>query len=219
MYAYFVPTGHRKLRLWQETVLGMPLLRVELPARVTPRRQRTLERCLARCRVHRVLNLPQGWRAESLPPLNETRPLWHQKALELSLRLLEQQGLRPAEATVEVCGDRFTQQQRQFILALLPRVRALTLSLPVDEAFLWHLQREYGVCPLSGPGDLAVCFSPAARKMTLPLWAPRPGVAGLRLTARLEERSEDCPEEPLLSALVQQGRLGAEQIKICTNFS
>lgn len=218
MYGYFVP-GSRRLKLWQEEVLGMPLLRCEVPEKVNRRTVRKLERCFDRCRVHRVLNAPEHWPGGRLPPLSETRSLWAAKAPEVTLALLEGQGLSPAAATVEFCGDRFPPQGRRILLSLLPRVRSVSLNLPVEEDFLWLLQREYGLSPLGIRGDAAICFSPAARPLMLPLWQERPIVAGLTLTTPLGELPQGCPELPLLAALAQQGRLRPEQIRIRSDFS
>ena len=219
MYAYFVPTQRRRVQLWQEEVLGMPLLRVELPGKLTPRGCRKLERSFKRWRIHRLFNTPEGWFGTTLPPLSETRPLWNTMASEAGLLLLEQNGISPAAATVEFCGDRFTQETRRLILRMLPQVRAVALNLPVEEAFIWQLQREYGVSPLLCGGDLAICFAPAQRSLVLPLWQSRPVVDGLSLTARLDDLPKGCPELPLLSALVEQGRVSPEQIEIHSNFA
>ena len=217
MYAYVV-NAHR-LSLWQEEVRGMPLLRVELPRRLSPRVCRRVERWLRHAGVHALLSCPDQWFAAPLPPLNPTRSLWREKAAEVALARLQQTGVPPSRATVEICGDRFSAQERAVILTLLTRVRALSLSLPAPEAFLWQLQREYGVCPLSGPGHLALCFSPADRAQMLPLWDARPDVPGLSLTASLPELPPDCPRLPLLAALLEQGRIRTEEIRICTDFS
>ena len=217
LYAYTVAA--RRLSLWQDEVLGMPLLRVELPRRLTPRTCRRVERWLGRAAVHEMLNHPDHWPGSPLPPLTPTRPLWREKAAETALALLKQDGVPPSCATVEVCGDRFSDHERATILALLPRVRALSLSLPAPEEFLWLLQREYGVCPLSGPGHLALCFAPASRARVLPLWDARPRIPGVDLTAPLPELPPECPRLPLLAALFSQGHIGAEAMHICADFS
>ena len=218
MYGYFVP-GYRRLRIWQEEVLGMPLLRFEVPEKVKRRTVKRLERCFGRWRVHRVLNEPEHWPGGALPPLSETCPLWTAKAPEVTLALLEGRGLSPAAAAVEFCGDRFPPQGRRILLSLLPRVRTISLNVPVEEEFLWLLQREYGLSPLGIRGDAAICFSPASRPLPLPLWQARPTVAGLTLTVPGLQLPDSCPELPLLAALAEQGRLAPEQIQIRSDFS
>ena len=218
MYGYFVP-GSRRLRIWQEEVLGMPLLRFEMPEIAKHRTVKKLERFFGRWRVHRVLNTPQSWPGGSLPPLSETRSLWMAKAPEVTLALLEGQGISPAAAAVEFFGDRFPPQGRRILLSLLPRVRTISLNVPVEEGFLWLLQREYGLSPLGIRGDVAICFSPAARPLLLPLWQERPTAAGLTLTAPELQLPDGCPELPLLAALAEQGRLGQGQIRIRSDFS
>lgn len=219
MNAYFFFSHRRRLRVWREEVLGMPLLRLELPEHLTGRVCRRTEYFLARCGVHQVLNLPPDWPGAPLPDLIPTRPLWVQKAPEAALFLLRRRGIDPASATVEFWGRRFTPQAEQAILALVPRVRSISLSLPVPEEFVWHLQREFGVSPVSVPGDLALCYAPAPRSHMLPLWQPQPQVEGASLFSPIPDFPQGCPSLPLLAALAEQGRLPAEEIQICSDFS
>lgn len=219
MNAYFFFSHRRRLRVWQEEVRGMPLLRLELPERLTSRVCRRAEYFLARCGVHQALNLPPDWPGQTLPPLIPTRSLWIQKAPETALFLLRRQGIDPARATVEFCGQRFAPQAEQAILALVPQVRAISLSLPVPEQFVWRLQREYGVSPVSTPGDLALCYAPSARPRMLPLWQQQPEITGASLFCPLPDAPQGCPSLPLLAALEEQGRLTAEEIQICSDFS
>jgi len=197
----------------------MPLLRVELPRRVTPRVCRKTERYLQGCRVHQLLNAPEEWPGPPLPPLNPTRRLWRQKAEEAALFLLEREGVAPSRATVEFCGDRFSRDVEALILSLVRHIRTVSLALPAPEAFLWRLQRDYGVSPQTGPGDVSLCFSPVPRRCAIPLWQARPQVAGACLRCPGPEYPEGCPVLPLLAALEEQGRIGAEQIQICADFS
>lgn len=219
MNAYFFPSHRRRLRVWEETVQGMPLLCLELPARLTSRVCRRTGFVLARCGVHQLLNAPADWPGPPLPPLNPTRALWAQKAPEAALFLLRRLGSDPARATVEVCADRFSAPVERAILALVPRVRAISLSLPAPEAFLWRLQREYGVSPVSGCGDLSLCYAPLPRRHALPLWQPRPQVDGAKLYYPIPDLPEGCPALPLLAALEEQGRVRAEEIQICSDFA
>lgn len=219
MNAYFFFSRRRRLRVWQEEVLGMPLLRLELPAQLTNRVCRRAEYFLARCGVHQLLNQPPEWPGDPLPDLIPTRGLWAQKAPEAALFLLRRQGLDPAQATVEFCGQRFLPQAEQAILTLVPRVRSISLSLPAPEQFIWRLQRDYGISPCSAPGDLALCYTPALRPNMLPLWQQRPQVEGASLYCPIPDSPQGCPTLPLLAALEEQGRLPAEEIQICSDFS
>ncbi len=219
MYAYFFPSRRRRLAVWREEVLGMPLLRLELPERLIPRLCRRTALVLSRCGVHQLLNAPEDWPGPPLPPLSDTRWLWMEKAPETALALLAARGITPERAAVEFCADRFTPQIRRAVLAMVPRVRALSLSLPAPEDFLWALQREYGVPLLSGEGDLAVCYAPARRRWALPLWQPRPQVEGAALSACIPGAPEGCPLPELAAALAEQGRLRAEEIQIRSIFA
>lgn len=146
MYAYFFTSDGRRVRVWQESVRGMPLLRLEAPVKLNQRRCRRIRRWLKRCSVHRLLNRPAHWpESEPLPPLIGTRELWITKAPETALALLAQAGISPAQAQVEFCSDRFTPELADTAMALAPAVRALSFSCPVSEAFCWQLQRDHGL--------------------------------------------------------------------------
>lgn len=219
MNAYFFPSHRRRLAIWREEVLGMPLLRLELPERPTPRMCRKAALVCERCGVHQLLSAPEYWPGPDLPPLSSTRTLWIQKAPEAALFLLRRRGVAPERAKVEFCADRFTLQAQRAILDLLPRVRALSLSLPAPEAFLWRLQRDYGVSPVPGEGDVALCYSPVPRRWALPLWQQRPEIEGAGLCCAVPDAPEGCPLPELLAALEEQGRLRAEEIQICSDFA
>ncbi len=180
MYAYFFTSDGRRVRVWQESVRGMPLLRLEAPVKLNQRRCRRIRRWLKQCGVHRLLNRPAHWpESEPLPPLIGTRELWITKAPETALALLAQAGISPAQARVEFCSDRFTPELADTAIALATAVRALSFSCPVSEAFCWQLQRDHGLCPGFGSGnaDLSICFSPAQRTFALPLWQMRPEIS------------------------------------------
>lgn len=214
MYAYFVITRRRGVRFWWEAVLGMPLLRVELPKKKTARTQRNLHRALYLLGVHRVFNHPDGWESDSLPPLNATRPLWTAKAAQASLLLLARKGILPEDAVIELRGARFVPECHRLIETLLPKVRGFHFSMPVSEGTLWYLQRQYGLSPVPHAGDIAIGFSPGDAGADLPLGTIRPNIAGLELRAKGIVGSEDCPVEPLLTALLEQGRLQEKDIEV-----
>ena len=222
MYAYFFTSNGRRVRVWQESVRGMPLLRLEAPVKLNQRRCRRIRHWLKRCGVHQLLNRPAHWpESEPLPPLIGTRELWITKAPETALALLAQAGISPAQARVEFCSDRFTPELADTAMALATTVRALSFSCPVSEAFCWQLQRDHGLCPGFGSGnaDLSICFSPAQRTFALPLWQMRPEISRFRLTSPRLRCPAGCPEEPLLAALWAQGRIGTKEIRIQADFS
>ena len=217
MYAYFAPGGGLWPRYYLEQVLGMPLLRVELPRRLSPGQCRKIERRLRRFRVHQTLNHPQTWRGPALPAQNATRELWLEVAPELALRALMARNIDPRYASVELVAEHWSAPAEQILLSLIPRVRRIVLSVPVPEGLLWHLQREAGFSPGVGQGDVALCLSPTVRKNAIPLWPSRPAVPGFSLSTARPTGAEDCPVEPLLAALRQSGRLGREDIILCAD--
>ena len=222
MYAYFFTSGGWRVRVWQEFVLGMPLLRLEVPVKLNQRRCRHIRRWLERCGVHQLLNRPKHWpETETLPPLNSTRALWITKTPEAAFVLLAQAGVSPARGRIELCANCFTPELAGTVMALADSVRAFSFSCPVPEAFCWQLQRDHGLCPRLGGGtaDLSICFSPAQRTHALPLWQERPEISGLRLTAPGLECPVGCPEVPLLAALWAQGRIGTEEVRIRADFA
>ncbi len=214
MYAYFVPGSHYRARFLQQSVLGMPLLRAELPLHSTSRKQRRIAKKLTGLGVHRLLSAPQDFDFALLPPLNETRFLWKLHAAAVALALLEQNQHAPHRSIVELVDSRFTPGLQPLAQELLPLVGHLSFSMPVPEDFSWALQREFGVAPLSCPGHVSICFVPAERKLALPLWMERPAVPGLTLSLPGLPTPNGCPELPLLAALAQQGRIDPKQLQI-----
>lgn len=219
MNAYFFPTNRRRVKFFLEAVRGMPLLRVELPGRLSHRSCAKVIRCFDRYRVHQTFNGPGDWPGSALPPLSDTRSLWTAKAADAAALILEHRGRPPQQAKVELYSDRFGPREAQLIGRLLPRFRDLTLSLPVPEEYLWLLQQQYGVTPSAGAGDLSLCLAPAERAHSLDLWFRQPQPRGLEWTAAEVEVPPDCPAQPLLAALVEQGRASEEEIEIRLNFS
>lgn len=141
------------------------------------------------------------------------------QSLPLTLKLLERQGLAPDRATVALRGLRADREMARAAAELCPKVRRLVVDAPKGGAELarW-LRREFGV-PILPPGEAgqaALRFQagcPAREEAGLDLFGPRPGLAGLTLTAPgLSET--DRADLPLLAVLWEGGRLGPEDIKI-----
>ena len=219
MYAYFVPGCHRRTRFIQESVVGMPLLRVELSTRMTKRSEKAIVKKLNQFGVHRLLSMPPFSDSTRLPSPVETRSLWKLHAVDATLALLKQHRLSPGRSIVELVDDRFSGSVQQLTLELIPLVGQISLSMPFPESFAWQLQREYGVAPLSCPGTASICFTPSERKLALPLWMERPAVSDLTLTLPDLDLPDQCPTLPLLSALAQQGRIDPKQLEICADFT
>lgn len=141
------------------------------------------------------------------------------QSVPLTLELLERQGLAPDRATVALRGLRADRDMARTAAALCRRVRSLVVDAPRggEELAAW-LRWEFGV-PVLPPGEgchAALCFHPNCprrEETALELYGPRPGLAGLTLSApRLAEG--DREDLPLLSALWEGGKLGPDDIKI-----
>ena len=174
MYAYFFTSDGWRVRVWQESVRGMPLLRLEAPVRLNQRRCRRIRRWLKRCGVHRLLNRPAHWpESEPLPPLIGTRELWITKAPETALALLAQAGVSPAQARVE-----FRRCPRA--LLLLPRVRGVLLAAPARSRTMYRLwQRKCRSEHMLLPCTAHICsaaLAGAARDLPVPAHISRAGV-------------------------------------------
>lgn len=199
MYGYLVPA--KRWRTRQEQMLGLAVMRLET-GDTGPNR---LERRMRRTGVDRLL--------EREP----TVMLWRERAPECCRLLLERAGITPGQATVEFfCRSPLPVSS---ILPFLPHVKHISLSAPNDDALAWTLQREFGVAAQRGAGDLAVCYSPARRSLSLPLYEPQPRVAGLELWAPGLVLPPDCPTQGAIAALVSRGRLEGTEVKIRANFS
>ncbi|MCD8366792.1 MAG: hypothetical protein LUC48_02045 [Clostridiales bacterium] len=213
MYAYYVTnTAHRRPRYYEETVCGLPLLRIELPRRWNGRRVGAV---LRRAGVRYALNLPEGGTVTPEPPLLSTRSLWQSVAAELALAALTRRGIPRETATVGVLASRVTREVWAALERLSGQVRALALDLPERERVALYLQRENGVPVLAGAGDVTLCFAPAEpREGRLLLGAERPAVEGFTLSVPEIPAPEGCPAEGLYAALYQSGRLPGRP-KVC----
>ncbi|MCD7917089.1 MAG: hypothetical protein LUF84_01290, partial [Clostridiales bacterium] len=154
MYAYYVMNpAHRRPRYYEESVCGLPLLRVELPRRWNGRRVGAV---LRRAGVRYALNLPETGAILPEPPLISTRSLWQSVAAELALAELTRRGIPWGEASVGVLSSRTTKEVWDTLERLSGRVRALALNLPERERVALRLQRDSGVPVLAGPGDVTL---------------------------------------------------------------
>lgn len=204
---------------------GLPVLRAEadLSGFFGERRLCRAGRELRRGGVARLLAPPDFSRWSQLErfglrPVNPESFVQSQ-AVPLALRALERQGLAPDSARVALRGRRADRAMARTAARLCLVVRGLVIDAPQGGPELagW-LRREFGVpvLPREELGQVALTFQagcPGPEKTALELFGPRPGLAGLSLTAPgLAE--EDRGELPLLAALWEGGKLLPEDIKI-----
>lgn len=233
MTGHIVPGGEGRLlvRLAREQVLGLPLLRGEVPGSgFTARRVRRTARALRRHGVTRVL-APEDfpfWEetaAQGLRPV-ETGELCRALAAPIALAALEADGVPPRLAAVALRGDRVTRSLREAALALCPAVRQLLVEVPAGgEALRQRLRREFGLPAVEGgpgrPAHLTLCFSPPGgmeRGRIADLSGDWPALPEYRFGLAEGALPEDAAALPLLSALWQAGRLTAESIAVTAHF-
>lgn len=212
MYGYLVVQGSRP-RFFQEEVLGLPLLRGQLPER--GKRQRWERRGLDFLRRAGVRTLLVGPESGHSFRLVETGQLYRRKAAQLALLELERREIPFREAVVGLRANRYSRAMEEACRLLAGRVRALALELPQSEDVVWQLQCEYGIPVFRGEGDVTLCFTPAEPgESRLLLGEERPEVEGISFTAPGLTLPEGCPKTPLLALLCETGRLGWEQVEV-----
>lgn len=204
---------------------GLPVLRAEADRSGFwgERRLRRAGRALRQGGALRVL-VPRDFdrwpllEAFGLRPV-EPESFVRAQSVPLTLEALERRGLAPDRATVALRGSRVDHALARTAAQLCPLVRRLVVDAPRggEELALW-LHREFGVpvLPPAEQGAVALRFQgdcPRREDTALELYGPRPGLAGLSLSAPglAEEDREDLP---LLAALWEGGKLGPEDIKI-----
>lgn len=212
-------TGERRLRvrLREERVRGMVVLRAELPGREDQRgAERKRERGLQLLEEQgcRQLLEPEG----GLPTV-PTRGLWQSVAAELTLSFFQRWGQRPEKAMVALSGERITRPLFDTCCRLIPAVRGIALTpCPGSEELAWWLERHYGMPVSAGGGDVTVRFRPGEgeRGASLDLGEERPAPEGFTLALREEGLPEDLPALPLMAAMQASGRLRPEEIRVVT---
>lgn len=227
MLGRLVWTGERRPRIYlrEEHIRGLTILRAELPGHpdsrgAEGRRSKGLRR-LERAGAHRLL-LPEQ-EAGLEPGINPviTRPLWQQMAAPLAVTAIAAAGAQPERTVVALRSEQVTQPVFHTCCRLMGAVRALSLSVPGGgEELAWWLERHYGVPVLAEGGDVTLCFSPddpGADRFLLGEEQPAP--AGY--TVALKEGCpalipEDCPTLPLLAALLEEGKVRTEELRVVT---
>ncbi|MCD8354461.1 MAG: hypothetical protein LUC47_09155 [Clostridiales bacterium] len=211
MVGYFITQGSRP-RFFREEVLGLPLLRGQLPQRSDPARwERKALRFFRRAGVHCLLNGPEN----AALPLTETGPLYRRKAADIALLALEQRGVPPETAVVGIWASHASRELESACRVLAGQVRALALELPERETLSWELQQDYGIPVFRGEGTVTLCFTPTPpQENRLLLGTARPNVPRIAFSAPGVEVPPGCPVTPLLTLLGETGRLGWEQIQV-----
>lgn len=149
----------------------------------------------------------------------ETEGFVRAQSAPLALAALERRGVAPDRATVALRGRRADRDMARTAAELCQRVRRLVVDAPSggEELAVW-LRREFGL-PILPPGEeghAALCFQegcPRREEGALELYGPRPGLAGLTLSAP-GLSVEDREDLPLLAALWEGGRLDPGAVKI-----
>lgn len=233
MTGHIVPgAGNRFLvRLSRERLLGLPLLRGEVPGReLTPRRVRRAARALRKAGVVRVM-APEGfplWEeilAQGLRPV-ETGELCRSLAVPVTLAALAGDGVPLRQASVTLQGDRVTRALRAAAMELCPQVRQLLVEVPAGgEELQRELSREFGLPVVEGGPErqthLTLCFSPsgrAGRGRIADLSGETPALTEYRFSLREGALPGDAAALPLLSALWASGRLERSDIAVSPHF-
>ncbi len=209
MLGYVMEWEGRRIRLWEEDVLGLPLLELELPQNASPRWENRARRLLERQGVRRLLCPTAG-----LPGVS-TRSLWQSMSAPLALAWLRRNRLNPQKSVVAVSAGLHHPLVLPLCQRLAPQVRAIALDIPQWDDFAWTLERQLGLPVLRGEGDVTVCLSPAPageNRLLLGDSCPSPpgfslGVEGCPLPGHL-------PALPLLAALRDSGRISAEDLRL-----
>lgn len=146
-------------------------------------------------------------------------PLVRAQCLPLTVAALDRQGVAPDRATVALRGVRADRDMALAAARLCRAVRYLVIAAPRggEELARW-LRQEFGipVLPAEEPAQLSLRFHPQApegEREALELFGLRPSLGGLRFSAPglAEGDREDLP---LLAALWERGKLGADDLKI-----
>ena len=121
-----------RVRLVREEILGLTLLRAEVPAPVRPRRLKKAARLLAGQGIRRVVAPPGfgDWpllRSQGLEPV-ETAGLCQAMGARLAQAALRERGLRASESTVALRAQRVTRALRLTALELCPVVRRVAAT-------------------------------------------------------------------------------------------
>ena len=232
MYGLLIPdresTGLR-IRLREETVCGLAILRAEVPLgnRCGPKREkrRLLKggELLRKQGVRELLNLPDApfWSVLAQTGLRpvDTGELCRATAAPLALTVLRLRGWEPGRATVTLSGERAGKYLLRAAEELAGKVARVVIDVPNEgERLARQLQWEHGM-PVLTPGvvraALTLAFDPSrtGRGATLLLYGPRPKLLGAEVYARGVEVPEGYPSMPLLAALRERGLISDKMLR------
>ena len=209
----------------QETIQGLRLWKVSVPAPGRPGQLRKAARLLRKRKVSRVL-VPDGF--DGWPILEpyglypvETEDFCRAMAAPLAAAALRRMDVTDESATVVLRGERVTRAMRMAALTLCRNVRNVVVSAPIGgEALQAELRREFGVPNVEeGRGrvpDVALHFSESYGNAAeiFRLYGPEPDLNGLQITCKGEGLPRDCQTLQLMAALWETGKLRGEEPEI-----
>ncbi len=214
----------RNTRPVQDTLLGLPVWRLELGTQGTFARWRIARggRRLAALGTRRVL-LPEDFAYGDLLEQSDLLPiepggLYAALAGPLTLAALRKRGEESDRAWVTLCAPRADDALTRAACFLCPRVKRLSLRLDRDgTALAGRLYREFGAAvELTGEeGGLRVCFSGTDDPTALDVRRPEVLLPKLALRVPGLELPDAWPPACVLTALWQSGRLSAQRIEVC----
>ncbi len=220
MVGYLAHTGAGgRVHLTVYQVRGLTLFAARLPGwaggRAARRRTARALHLLGRAGCRRLL---APCALDPALPVVHTGALWRALAAPLALAALDLEGISRQEAVVALEFDRVTRPVLLACRQLARTVRALALPAGCDASLGWQLQREGGVALLPAEeASLTLSFFPEleAAEGRLCLGGEDPALSG-RFALRLPGMGAppDAPSVPLLAALLDAGRLGAEEIAV-----
>ena len=217
MVAYFFQDGERRFfpRYEVDVPWGLPVLKVGIPARFSPRRLARLARRLYGRGLRRYLPGEGVGELHPLVPVDPL-PLCRAKGADMALVLL--QGVELRERRVALRGERADSQALRLAEDLCPRVGALLLDFDWgEEELASYLRDRYGAACLhlgqDRPPLAAVELAPRPLPLhrTLALWG-EPKLQGLTLGAAGGPLPPGFPKLPFLELLWETGRVSLEEI-------
>lgn len=219
MVAYFYRDGERRFfpRCEVSAPWGLPVLKVGLPARLSPRRRERLARRLYGRGLRRYL---AGEGLEDFSPLTpvDPLPLCRAKGAELALALLA--GVELRQRRLALRGQRADGLAWTLAEALCPQVGGLLLDFDRGEEELSRRIRDrYGAaCLHLGQGQpplAAVELAPRPDPLprTLTLWG-KPELQGLTMSLGDRALPPELPALPFLELLWETGRIAPRDILV-----